>query len=188
MSVPSRPLVATVAAFLVLLAGCSEKTEGSPSAGDQSTNPTATTEESTEETTPSESDTAGGLADVQPCDLIDDAGLAALQLSSGEEKTLGEARVCEWRREGATINESFTVIVALYEDLGLADIVGTDIKPLPNVGGHEAASFVAPAGSCGVSLAVGEKSRVDSTANGENQQLGCQLASQVATIVEPKLP
>lgn len=187
----SRPALAALAALVVLLAGCSEQTQGSPTPGDDPTGQTTTTTESedtTEPTTTTGTTGTGGLADVDPCGLVDDAGLSGLGLGAGEEKTLGEARVCQWRRDGPTLNESFTVSVALFENRGLADIVGTDIRQLPNIGTHEATSFVAPGGSCGVSLGVGESSRVDNTAVGGDQQQGCQLAASMAALVEPKLP
>jgi hypothetical protein len=190
----SRGLLAPAAALVVLLSGCSEQTDGNPTAGDDTGAPSITTEQTeptTESTESSESSTGGGepsgLADLDPCGLVDQAGLGSLGLTGGEEKTLGEARVCRYRHDGPTLNESFTVSVELFDTLGLADIVGTDVKPL-KVGGHDASSFTGPAGGCGVSIGVGTGSRVDNTAVGGDQQQGCQLAARLAALVEPKLP
>jgi hypothetical protein len=182
--VSSRHVVA-VAALLVLLAGCSEKTQGSPSPGDEPADPT--TGQTTEETTTTEPG-ADGLATVQPCDLLDATGVASLQLTGGEELSLGGARVCEYRREGATLNESFTVAVALWDNQGLDALNASGVQQLPDIGSHKAVSFVDAAGSCGVGIGVGDTSRVDSSAVGGDQELGCQLAGQLATIVERKLP
>jgi hypothetical protein len=191
----ARTLLAATAALLVLLAGCSEQTQGSPSAGAEPTagQPTSTAPDtSTEPTEPTEpssgTDDPSGLADVDPCGLVDDAALGSMGLTGGEEKTLGEARVCRYRHDGATLNESFTVSVELFATRGLADIVGTDIKQLPKIGAHDATSFVGPTGSCGVSLGVGESSRVDNTAVGGAQQQACQFAARLAALVEPNLP
>jgi hypothetical protein len=185
----SRPATAAVVALALLLTGCAERTQGSPTPGDDPAGQTTTTTTTTTTTeSPTTSTEAGGLADVEPCGLVDDAGLATLGVGAGEEKTLGEARVCQWRHEGPTLNESFTLSVALFENRGLADIVGTDVTRLPDIGSHPASSFVAPGGSCGVSLGVGESSRVDSTAVGGDRQQGCQLAASLAALVEPKLP
>jgi hypothetical protein len=182
--VPSRP-VAVLAALLVLLAGCSEKTRGNPSAGDGPTG--QTTDESTPDT--SESATRGGIADLQPCAVLDDADLTALGLTSGEEKDVGSARVCRYRHDGASLAETFTVSIELFDSLGLADLNASDIQQLPKIGSHDAASFVDPSGGCGVSIGVTDKSRVDNAATGgSNQQLACQLATQLATVVERKLP
>ncbi|HEX6356855.1 DUF3558 domain-containing protein, partial [Actinophytocola sp.] len=175
-----RRLVATAIAFLFLLAGCSEKTIGSPSPDDSSTEPTATTEQSTEETTSGQSP-SGDLADVEPCELLDDTEKASLQLTGGQGKTVGQARVCEWRREGPTINETFTIGVALFENLTIDDIVGTNIQRLPKIGNHDAATYTGTTGFCGVSIAVGEKSRVDVNSAGGDQQEACPLVTQLAT-------
>jgi len=183
-----RPLV--IATFLVLLAGCSEKTRGNPSAGDEPANPT--TEQTTDETTTSEPGTsepgADGLAAVRPCDLLDATGAASLQLTGGAEIPLGGARVCEYRREGATLNESFTVAVSLWDNQGLDALNASNVQQLPDIGSHKAVSFVDAAGACGVGIGVGDTSRVDSSAVGGDQELGCRLAEQLATIVEQKLP
>ena len=188
-----RPLLVAAAALLVLVSGCSEQTRGNPTAdGDTTPDRTITTEPDPPTTESSEPSTGGeepsGLDDVDPCGLVDQAGLASLGLTGGEEKTLGEARVCRWRHEGATLDESFTVSVELFDSRGLADIVGTNVKQLPKIGSHDATSFIGPTGSCGVSLGVGADARVDNTAVGGDQQQGCQLAAELAALVEPKLP
>jgi len=187
----SRPLLAAAAALLVLLSGCSEQTGGSPTPSGDTIDRTITTdpEEPTGSSEPSTGEEEpAGLADVDPCGLVDQAALGSLGLTGGEEKTLGEARVCRYRYDGPTLNESFTVSVELFDTRGLDDIVGTNVQQLPKVGAHDAASFIGPTGSCGVSLGVGDSSRVDNTAVGGEQQQGCQLAAQLAALVEPKLP
>lgn len=182
-----RPVVAAFAALLVLLAGCSERTEGTPSPGAAPTGQDQTT--STEETTTEsgEPGTSGGLADLEPCDILDSSDVAALQLTGGEEKTVGAARACEYRREGPTINESFAVGVALWDDKGLDDLNAEDVQPLPNIGSHEAASFK-EAEDCGIAIVISGTSRVDVSSTGGDPQQGCQLTTQVATVVETKLP
>lgn len=173
-----RPLV-LVAALLLLVAGCSETTQGSPSPGGSAP--------ATEETTTT-SEPPAGLADLDPCELLDPADLAALQLTGGEGKTVGGARVCRWQRDGATLNETFTVSAEVFDNQGLGALNAPDVQELPPIGGHDAARFTDATGTCGVSLGVGDSSRVDNTAVGGDQQLGCQLAEQLATIVERKLP
>jgi hypothetical protein len=190
----SRPLLAAAAALLVLLSGCSEQTGGTPTAGgDGTVDRTITTDPEAPTETGEPSSTGGeepsGLADVDPCGLVDQAGLDSLGLTGGEEKEIGGARVCRWRHDGASLDESFTVSVEVFDSNGLADLAeNTDVQQLPKVGGHDAVSFVDAAGVCGVSLGVGEDARVDSTAVGGDQQQGCRLATQLATLVEPKLP
>lgn len=191
----SRALLAAVAALLVLVSGCAEQTQGTPTGGDTTgnagppsitTDPGAPTE--TEEP-PTGEDEPSGLADVDPCGLVDQAGLASLGLTGGEGKEIGGARVCRYRHDGASLNESFTVSVEVFDSNGIADLAeNTTVQELPKVGAHDAVSFVDEAGVCGVSLGVGEDARVDNTAVGGDQQQGCQLAAQLAALVEPKLP
>lgn len=189
MILSSRPVAVAAAALLVLLAGCSQSTAGSPSAVGPAL-PTTESPSTVASASASRSGETGGddIGSLRPCDLVDDAGLSILSLTGGTERTLGEARVCRWRHEGASIDDSFTLAVAIYENLGLADIVGTSIQTLPNIGSHQAASFIAPAGSCGVGLGLAAKARVDSTVQGIDQVQACQMAKQLATLVEPNLP
>lgn len=186
----SRPGAVAVAALLILLAGCSERTEGSPTAGGTPTSQSQTTERSTEETTTgsSEPGTEDGLAAIKPCDLLADDEVASLQLTPEGEETVGSARVCNYRREGPTINESFAVGVALYDDQGLDDLNAENIQPLPNIGSHEAASYTELSGACGIAVVVSDTSRVNVSSTGGDVQQGCQLTTQLATAVEPKLP
>lgn len=183
------PLVLAALAVLTV-AGCAEKTAGSAAPADETT--TTTTDERPSEPSseaPAGSEpSGGGLAEVDPCALVPAATLQTLQLTGGEAKKVGAARVCRWRRDGATLNESFTVSVEIFEAQGLADIVGTNVQQLPKIGTHDATSFVGPTGSCAVSLGVGTSSRVDNTAVGGDPQQACQLVAQLAPAVEPELP
>lgn len=182
-----RPAVALVAALLALVAGCTQQTSGDPSPGSGGTTDSSSPPPTTESSEPGGS-TEGGLADLKPCEVLDDADLAALELTGGDEERIGEVRICRYRHDGATLNESFTVSVELFDNIGLADLNAKNIQELPNIGDHEAASFFDPTGGCGVSLGVTETSRVDNTAIGGDEELACQFATQLATLVERKLP
>jgi uncharacterized protein DUF3558 len=182
-----RAPVAVAAALMVALAGCADPTSGTATPGDDlpaTSTTTATTEPTTSESEP----TGGGLADVDPCALVPQAAATSIGLTGGEPRTVGEARVCRYRHDGATLNESFTVSVEVFSGRGLADIVGTDIQPRADIGTHKVVSFVSPTGNCGVSIGVGDSARVDNTAVGGDQQQGCQLAGKLAAAVEPELP
>jgi hypothetical protein len=182
------------AALVVLVSGCSEQTEGNPTAGGDATTPDRTITTKPNAPTGSSEPSTGGdepspIADLQPCELVDQAGLSSLGLTGGEEDSVGSARSCRWRHEGATLDDSFTVSIELFDDEGFTDLAeNTQVKELPKVGGHDAVSFVDAAGVCGVSLGVGDSARVDNTAVGGDQQQGCQLAARLAALVEPKLP
>lgn len=181
----SRALVATAAALLALVAGCTEQTSGDPSASGQ---PTNATEPPSQETSTTE-EGGGGVADLKPCDLLQSDDLQALGLTEGEEREVSGVRTCRYRHEGATLNDTLTVSVELFDGIGLDEINADNVQRLPNIGDHEAASFTDPGGGCGVSIGVTKSSRIDNTASGgENDQLACQLATQLATAVERRLP
>jgi hypothetical protein len=188
--VPSSSRLVGLAALLVLLAGCSESTQGSPSPGDgpssTATTGDTTTEDTTEDSSATEEPT--GTADLKPCDILDQNDLATLQLTGGDEVKLGSARTCDYRRQGATANETFTVSIALWDNQGLDDLNVPTKQQLPDIGSHKAISFVDAAGVCGVGIGVGDSSRVDSSAIGGDEQLSCRIAQQMASLVEPKLP
>lgn len=181
----SRPVVA--AALLVLLAGCTQQTTGDPSASGGT--PTVGSGQSTDKPTTTTTEDGGGVADLKPCGILQSGDLQALQLTGGEEKEVSGVPVCRYRHDGASLNESFTVSVELFDGIGLDEINADGVERLPNIGSHEAASFVDPGGGCGVSIGVTSSSRIDNTATGgDNQQLACQLATQLATAVERRLP
>lgn len=185
-------LPALAAAAVLVLAGCSSQTPGNATPGDETPTggPSIPTEPSTDPT--EEPSTGGGgdspLAGTEPCDLVPDGGAESLQLDFQEDGEAGSARYCRWRYEGATIDDSYTVDVAIFDELAMEDVVGTNVKPVPKIGGHDAVTYTPPAAGCAVSIAAGETSRVDVQAVGGDEQKGCQLAMQLATLVEPGLP
>jgi hypothetical protein len=169
------------------LAGCAEKTPGTALPGPETTTTTTTT--TSEEPPPSSTGSSGDspLADVAPCDLLTADGAAAMKAGAGAEREVGEARTCRWRVEGATLDDSFTLDLALYAERGIDDVQGTNVQQ-KTIGSHEAVTFTDPTGLCVVSIAAGATSRVDTLATGGDAQRGCQLAAQLADLVEPQLP
>lgn len=182
----SRHVVAVVATLL-LLAGCTEQTSGDPSAGGPPAGGTEQQDETPTSTATEESE--GGVADLDPCGLLQSGDLQELGLSDGEEKEVSGVRVCRYRHEGATLDDSLTVSVELFDGIGLDEINADNVQRLPNIGDHEAASFTDPGGGCGISIGVTESSRIDNTASGgTNEQLACQFVTELATAVERRLP
>jgi hypothetical protein len=185
-----RLLVPALALVALGLAGCSEKTPGTALPGNDATTTTTTTtteEPTTEESTETSEPQGSPLADVAPCELLTEQGAAALGAGAGAEREVGEARTCRWRVEGATLDDSFTLDVALYEERGVGDVQGTNVAR-KTIGSHDAVTFTDPTGLCVVSIATGETSRADTLATGGDAQRGCQLAAQLADLVEPQLP
>lgn len=172
-------LLLSMAAAVLGLAGCAEETSGS--ARPDPTSDSTTTTTTTEQEEPS------GTTDVEPCDLLPASGAAQLGLTEGTATEIGQGRACRWRFEGATLDDSFTVDLVIYDERGIDDVTGTNIVPT-TIGGHDAVTFNDATGGCIVSIAVGDASRVDSLATGGNLQRGCELASLLAAAVEPQLP
>nr|WP_246401767.1 DUF3558 family protein [Jiangella mangrovi] len=128
------------------------------------------------------------LAALDPCALVDAAGLASLGLTGGEPETLGQARVCRYRFEGPTLTESFTVSVEFFGTYGLDDIVAESVDAPAPMGAHESRRFIDITGGCGIGIGVSATSRVDATAVGGDQDLACEHATALAALVEPALP
>lgn len=185
-----RRLLVPALVLVIGLAGCSEKTPGTALPGDDPTTTTTTTEDEATSESPSSTEAGGGdspLADVAPCALLLPDGAAALKAGAGEEREVGEARTCRWRVEGATLNDSFTLDLALYDERGLGDVQGTNVQQ-KTIGSHDAVTFTDPTGLCVVSIGAGDSARADALATGGDAQRGCQLAAQLADLVEPQLP
>jgi hypothetical protein len=188
-------LVVLVPILVVLAAAsvaCSDKTNGQAVPGDSTTAETSTTTRgSTPSRTTSGAPTSGTspFADRKPCTLLPSSGATEMGFSGqGNEQKVGSARRCQWRITGATIKDSFTVSVGLWDTAGLKDLSGTDAPtPVPTVGKHEAVRIKDTAG-CSIFMGVTEKSRVDTAANGGSVDKACELALKLATLIEPELP
>jgi hypothetical protein len=75
--------------------------------------------------------------------------------------------------------------------LGIKDLSNDiTVKQLPDIGKHKAVQNPAKqGGACSVIIGVTDTSRVTMTAvAGVNLQKGCELALQMAQLVEPELP
>lgn len=179
-------LLPLVAAAALCLAGCSQETPGSASAGgDETGAPTIpggeTTSEPTESSAPPDD---SGTAALQPCDMLTSDEQAQLKVSGGAEDEVGPERLCQWTASG-----SHTVSVGIADELGLDDVQSSGSKTPMKVGAHDAVQFTGGVSSCAVALGVTETSRVDviSAANGDEAK-ACAIAKQAAALVEPKLP
>jgi hypothetical protein len=179
-----------VALSLAVVGGtsaCSDKTDGSAVPGN------TTTTEQRPTTGPSTSDQPtnnDSLKDKDPCSVLTSAGQSQLGISNGEKRQLGEARSCRWRQRGST--ETFLFDVSIYDNSGIKDLPSDrEIKQLSKIGKHEAVQRTETAnpGVCAVIMGVTESSRVSTQVTaGTDTQKGCQLAMQLAQLVEPELP
>ncbi|RKT71860.1 DUF3558 family protein [Saccharothrix variisporea] len=172
-----------IAVLGVVLAGCSEKQGGTPTAGSDTPTTTGT---SAKPTTTSSSGTSGGLESFDACAAVQ---AAAGQLPLTEIEPNGKAG-CD-----AEFGTSVSLGVKAYPSLGISDFVmGPNSKPSDiTIGSRKARKVGAPAGgttsSCAVTIEVTAKSRVDVVASANaSQDEACDAATKLATAIEPKLP
>ncbi|MFI9813020.1 DUF3558 family protein [Saccharothrix variisporea] len=174
--------ILTIAAAALLLAGCTSKEPGDPTARSTATT-TAASGQSTTTSKPSSGDNL--LADYDPCDELN-AIASQVSLTEIEEDGRQECKA----RWGQTTT---VVRVKAFPELGIGEIVGganskfTDLS----IGSHKARKVTAPSSStsCAVTVEVSAKSRVDVVASAtSSQDEACDAAQKVATAIEPKLP
>jgi hypothetical protein len=178
----------------LLLAGvtaCSDKTNGSAVPGGPTGNQTGSTT-TTSKGTGSSSPTSGSsspLAGKDPCSLLTASAQGKLGVSNGAKHDVGSGRGCRWQQRGPS--ETIIFDIAIYDRAGIKDLPNDIvINKLPNIGKHEAVQNPAKqGGACAVILGVTDTSRVTAQAvAGVNLQKGCELAMQMAQLVEPELP
>jgi hypothetical protein len=172
--------------LLLGMASCGSKTGGSPvpepGGGTGVGQPTTG-----QQSTPSN---GGSLVGRDPCSLLSSAAQSQLGISNGQRDDVGSARGCKWRLRGP--QETWIFGVDIRDSSGIKDLPqdGKN-REISDIGSHKAVQRNDPAipGSCGVILGVTDTSRVSNVVTaGVNQQKACELALQMARLVEPELP
>ncbi len=136
------------------------------------------TEPATSTSTP-----ASPTADLQPCDLLDESDLAALELELKGPEDVGGARTCEFHRF-----DTYTVFVGIWDDLTTDEVVSSGPTERTTIGRHPAVRFTGGISSCAFALDVGP-ARVDVVAAaGGDVPRACEVARKAALLVEPDLP
>lgn len=187
-------LVPVLAALVVGVTACSDATNGSPvPGGSQSASQPPTGGGTTSSSRTSTSQPSSGespVADTEPCSLLTNPAKTKLGLSgAGERKDLGGGRECRWRLRGPS--ETYIFGVVIHDKAGIKDLSSDlEIKQLPDVGSHKAVQNPAKqGGACSVIMGVTDSSRVATTVvAGVDVQKGCDLAMQMAELVEPEIP
>ncbi|MGQ0840428.1 DUF3558 domain-containing protein [Actinokineospora sp.] len=184
-----RSVLVWLLTAILLAAGCSVTTAGTPTPGGSSGQPETSTP--TKPSVPSTSANPSPLADIGPCDLMPASAATALGFedAKGEEEKIGRARSCSWKIRGATLRENVNLGVAIFDTLGIADIVAKgQVETLPPIGKHDAVRFTGIADNCVFTLGVTKSVRVDIVATGSLFEKSCDVASRAAKLVEPELP
>ena len=124
------------------------------------------------------------MANVSPCSLLTSAEVASLQSKPGREETLNKGRSCRF-----TENDGFVMSVAIFDELGLDDLVARNTPKPVTLGARKALQSIGGIDTCAISIELTKTSRVDTlgTANGDEEK-SCAIALRVARLVEPKLP
>jgi hypothetical protein len=184
-----------VASVLVALTGslvaCKSETPGLPSASSSA----ATTSKggggpfsetnTASESTPNSSAAPGPLANMAACSLLTSADVSALGVTSAgtEFDASKTSRSCQYLKSG-----SFTISAAIFDDHGIQDVTGRGTLTSLTIGSHEAVQGMS-GGLCAIAIKTSENSRVDATGQtNADQKASCDLAHQVAEILEKKLP
>jgi uncharacterized protein DUF3558 len=183
-------LVPAVVVLVGGLAACSDKATGQPVAQSPtntqpgSGGPFPTGQAGTTSSEPSVA--AGPLKGVSPCSLLSAAEVADLQAGPSKETTVNGSRGCDFEK-----GQGYALSVSIWDELGLDRVVATGgIKSVPDVGSHKAVQAKGGIDACIIAVEVTKTSRVDSivTTTDGNDQKSCDLALQVAKLVEPRLP
>jgi len=180
-------LVPVLAMAFVGTQACSNSTNGLavPGTTTATSEQAPTTNETSETSTSSPSSNESPLVDKDPCPLLTASAQAKLGVSGGQRHDVGSGRGCQWTVRGP--QETDFYVVQIYDHSGLKDIP-SDSKPkqLPDVGKHKA---VQTSENGSVNMGVTDTSQVSTTVlTGTDTQKACDLAMQMARLVEPELP
>ncbi|HET9142033.1 DUF3558 family protein [Actinophytocola sp.] len=131
------------------------------------------------------------LADLDPCALLTASAKATLGITAaGERRKILDTRLCQWKVRGP--KDTYILGVGLLDKAGIDDIPsGVPIEQLPNIGDHQAVRSKEAGGTtpCAVILGVTNSSRVELQATaGTDVDKACELAMDMAKLVEPELP
>ncbi|EHR59914.1 hypothetical protein SaccyDRAFT_1001 [Saccharomonospora cyanea NA-134] len=104
---------------------------------------------------------------------------------------MAEARVCSWQKEKQDPLEDGLVIGLAVRDAQSIDAL-TDVGGGVNAGsinGRKAAEAPNPSmGGCTLAVAIDDDSRIDVNVATEEVNAACDVAREVAYLVEPRLP
>ncbi|MBK1784361.1 DUF3558 domain-containing protein [Prauserella cavernicola] len=187
----SRFSAVAVVLSVVLLSACSGEEPGE--AQPAGTEPSTAAESSGAPSVSDSVDSGDGDAPtvgLDPCSLLSPEELSEFgQVDSAGPESTGGARACSWQTGVEAGNDGFAVGIAIRDSQGVKDAEPIEGNPVRagSIGDREVAQMPGP-GGCIVALGVGETSRVDVTLNGFKFDDMCGTVSEIAEIVEPKLP
>lgn len=187
----TRSIIALAGLGLALvLTGCSEQGQPKPGAS-----PTIGPTETGSPTTTSTGNSAGGLADLDPCTLLTDSDRVQVGITvAGVSDPVASSPGCKW-----LVSVQFAARIDFHPKRGLSEINYGNATPTPTtIGKHSGSKLPSGTngggrdnGSCQVFIAVDDSSAVAvsiSNSGAKNTELACQRADQIAKIIDSKLP
>ncbi|PPK66440.1 uncharacterized protein DUF3558 [Actinokineospora auranticolor] len=109
--------------------------------------------------------------------------------ATGKSSELGSGRLCTWQVRGQEYTSILNVI--LYDSAGLKDLSDTlNKKPIASIGNRQTIQVINDVEkNCAVMMAVTDTTRVATQATvGVDVDKACEMALELARVVEPKLP
>jgi hypothetical protein len=183
------PLVAAAAAGAIILVGCSDAQTGRavPGTGVGATSQTSAP--------PSSTGTDTALAAIKPCDLLTPQEAAQFKAQGpgqvGDTQASGSTSACGWHgRSASDASVSFGIDIRATQGVDELRANGGTITD-GKVNSRSARQLQTVNAGCILTLAVTPNSRVDVSVvvvGDDNSTQSCQIASNIANIVEPKLP
>lgn len=179
---------ALIAAALIVLAGCGEE-PGTPT-------PTSGTQPASQAPNTTSSGSTGPAADaletMNPCDLLT-AAEASRMGERIESRGLMGTKDCSWRSNPSVGLDKFLVFgITLRpgQTLDQISVRGNATVTTGQVGQRRAKNVAENDGAEGSCLLVFEvdTGRVDITVESKNTERSCKVASDVSTIIDPRLP
>lgn len=180
-------------ALTAVLVGCSSSESGSAEP-DDSSQPDASGVPSSSAVSPSPGSETQ-LSSIDSCSLLTAEELREFgEFEEGVNKIVGSGRVCEWKEVRDSEGRSATLIATIRENGGLDTIEDQGFglrNGKTNTTGREVKEIPTSIG-CVVAVAVNEGQRVEvgtsKLGGGLDKQEACQMAGEVAELIDPKLP
>jgi hypothetical protein len=183
------------AAAVFGLAACNNTTTGTGTAAPTGGGGAPTSSDGGSSASSTDGGSSGGsdsLAAVQPCSLVSSSALTQYQLSPSGTGNAGDARSCTYSRPvDINGNNGASVSIDVRDHQGLKDIVQTGYTMSDDkIGNHQGRQGQLNAGGgCFVAIGVDNSTRVDvQVSAGSDATQACQLANNLAKVVEPQLP
>ncbi|MER7116092.1 DUF3558 family protein [Saccharomonospora azurea] len=180
----SISLLSALAAVVLFAAGCASDEPGIAETGPQSSG-----------AVPAPSSSESPTPPVDPCTLMNPAEdlkqYGSFSPRQDSAKEMADAEVCSWqRKKDDPLEDGLVIGLAVRAEQGIDTVtdVGGGVNP-GEINGREAAEAPDPnLGGCTLAIALTESSRVDVTAAAEEVNAACEVAREVAYLVEPRLP